>query len=123
MRLGGDWDSHYESGADYTDPHYRVSFWEGTAEEWVEIHEADVDEVLEWVRANADGRPFTLWARIRVPRRHDRDDVIDVRLHGVDPNGFDEDYPAWAKRGRPPAIHPASARSSALGTAEDPSTS
>ncbi|MDT4933141.1 MAG: hypothetical protein QOK11_1033 [Pseudonocardiales bacterium] len=60
MRLGGDFGSHYELGQEYNEPHYRVSFWTGTSEEWVEIYEADIDEVLGWVHAapSPSGREY-----------------------------------------------------------------
>lgn len=78
VRLGGDFGSHYELGQEYNEPHYRVSFWTGTSEEWVEIYEADIDEVLGWVQANADDRSYTVWARVGLPRGETEDDVVDV---------------------------------------------
>jgi hypothetical protein len=103
VRLSGDFGSHYELGQEYNEPHYRVSFWTGTSEEWVEIYEADIDEVLAWVQANADGRFYTVWARVRLPRGETEDDVVDVRLYGTDPTSWDEDFPSWARRAASPA--------------------
>lgn len=110
MRLSDDLDSHYTTGSDYNDPHYRVSLWAGTNETWIEIHEADIDEVLEWVSANANGRGATIWARIALPRPDDEDEIVDVRLYGIDPTGFDEEFPTWAARTWPPTRQPLSAR-------------
>jgi hypothetical protein len=124
MRFGDDFHAHYESGDEHNDPHYRVSFWSGTAEEWIDIHEADVGEVLEWVRAHADGRPFTLWARIRLRTWNQPDEVVDVRLHGVDPTRVDEDYPPWAAGiSATTTDHPSSATRSAYGRPKDMPTS
>ena len=48
------------------DPAYRVYFWDGP---WSckesELTQADIDEVLEWIRANGRGRPHSLWAVVR----------------------------------------------------------
>ena len=63
------------------DPAYRVCFWDspGSCDEW-ELTEADIDEVLEWVRANGRGRPHSLWVVVRGEQ-----DVQLVRLRGIDP--------------------------------------
>lgn len=38
-----------------------------TSEEW-EIADADVDEVLNWARDNADGRRFVVYVRVDTDR-------------------------------------------------------
>ncbi|SHG31167.1 hypothetical protein SAMN05443575_1988 [Jatrophihabitans endophyticus] len=115
MRLGGDLDSHYLPGDEYNQPHYRVSLWTGTTEEWVEIYEADVDEVLTWVAAHSDGRAATIWARIALQGGEDQQ-IIDVRLRGIDPTGYDEDYPPWAERVGSPTARPDGAAAEASAT-------
>lgn len=51
------------------DPTYRVYVWDGpwSGKEW-EITQADIDEVLEWIRANGRGRPHSLWASCALSR-------------------------------------------------------
>ena len=54
-------------------PAYRVYFWHyeqprdphggWVSDEW-QIEDADVDEVLNWARDNADGRRFVVYARV-----------------------------------------------------------
>lgn len=74
------------------DPAYRVYFWNSpwSCEEW-ELIQADIDEVLEWIRANGRGRPHSLWAVV-----HAQQDVRLVRLRGIDPTAAPDTWPAWA---------------------------
>lgn len=73
-------------------PRYRVHFWGETSasDEW-ELTETDLDEVLDWIRANADGRRHSLWA---VLERGDRVEL--VRLRGIDPPAAPSTWPPWA---------------------------
>ena len=74
------------------DPVYRAYFWDSPAscDEW-ELAEADIDEVLEWVRANGRGRPHSLWVVVRGEQG-----VQLVRLRGIDPTAAPDTWPAWA---------------------------
>jgi hypothetical protein len=78
------------------DPAYRAHFWDnpGSCDEW-ELTEADIDEVLDWVRANSKGRPHSLWAVVRSDR-----DVQLIRLRGIDPTAASDIWPAWAKEAK-----------------------
>jgi hypothetical protein len=73
-------------------PRYRVYYWTGSSScsEW-ELTEADLDEVLAWVRQHADGRTHSLWVVLR------RDAGVElVRLRGIDPPAPADTWPAWA---------------------------
>jgi hypothetical protein len=74
------------------DPVYRAYFWDSPAscDEW-ELAEADIDEVLEWVRANGRGRPHSLWVVVRGEQG-----VQLVRLRGIDPTAAPDAWPAGA---------------------------
>ena len=78
------------------DPAYRAYFWNSPSacDEW-ELTEADIDEVLDWVRANSNGRPHSLWAVVRSD-----DDVQLVRLRGIDRTAAPDTWPRWAKAAR-----------------------
>lgn len=75
------------------DPAYRAYFWDGTGgcDEW-ELAEADIDEVLDWVRANSRGRRHSLWAVVRSDQ-----DVQLIRLRNIDPTAGPDTWPTWAK--------------------------
>lgn len=78
------------------DPAYRVYFWTGCSvcDEW-ELTDADLDEVLAWVRQNANGRTHSLWVVLyREP------EVELVRLRGIDPTASADTWPAWATEAR-----------------------
>ena len=79
------------------DPAYRAYFWDSPSacDEW-ELSEADIDEVLDWVRANSRGRPHSLW--VVVPTTHPG--VQLVRLRGIDPTAAPDTWPAWAREAR-----------------------
>jgi hypothetical protein len=93
------------SGGGSSEPDYEVSFWSwqgtGWLESWVTIQEADVDEVLEWVRENAEGRHFTVWARSIVQQVDGRLTAFSIRLVGTEPTAGDSEYPRWARRHTP----------------------
>ena len=74
------------------DPAYRAYFWDSpsSCEEW-ELTEADIDEVLEWIRVHGRGRPHSLWVVVRAQQ-----DVQLVRLRGIDPAAAPGTWPAWA---------------------------
>lgn len=77
-------------------PSYRVFFWDRptSCEEW-ELSEVDLDEVLAWISARADGRAHSLWAVVQ------RDAGVEhVRLRGVDPPAPADVWPAWAAEAR-----------------------
>lgn len=78
------------------DPAYRAYFWDspGACDEW-ELTEADLDEVLDWVRANSRGRPHSLWVVVR----HGHE-VELVRLRGIDPPTDPSVWPTWAEEAR-----------------------
>lgn len=78
------------------DPAYRAYFWDspGACDEW-ELTRADLDEVLDWVRANSNGRPHSLWVVVRSDQ-----DVELIRLRGVDPPADPSTWPAWAKEAK-----------------------
>ena len=78
------------------DPAYRAHFWDsqGACDEW-ELTGADLDEVLDWVRANSNGRTHSLWAVVRSGK-----DVELIRLRGVDPPADSVTRPAWAKEAK-----------------------
>lgn len=70
------------------DPVYRVVFWKPQSgrpdpgwisDEW-DVHEADVDEVLTWARADAGGRQFVLYVRTE-----DDGEAGLLRLMGQEP--------------------------------------
>jgi hypothetical protein len=85
-------------GGEELSPEYRVSFWQGPhVEEWETVTEADVDEVLAWATAEADGRPYSVWARSIHPGVDGKLLADEVRLFGVDPPTGDRE-PSWAKR-------------------------
>lgn len=75
------------------DPAYRAYFWDTTAscQEW-ELTEADIDEVLDWLRDNSKGRPHSLWAVVRSDQ-----DVQLIRLRGFDPTAAPETRSTWAR--------------------------
>lgn len=78
------------------DPAYRAYFWNspGSCDEW-ELTGADIDEVLEWVRANSRGRPHSLWAVVR------SDQAVElIRLRGIDPTADRDTWPTWARETR-----------------------
>lgn len=67
-------------------PVYRVDFWddEGSSDEWRLTDVADVCEVFEWARRQADGRT----ASVCVEYTHAHDGgttVVLLRLSGPDP--------------------------------------
>ena len=75
------------------DPRYRVYFWAaggGAKEEW-QLSDADLDEVLEWIPSQSQGRTHSLWAVTRTATG-----VCLIRLRGIDtePN----QRPIWAKQ-------------------------
>jgi len=78
------------------DPSYRVFFWDGptSADEW-ELTEADLDEVLAWIHQHSAQRPHSLWATFRTA-----DDVVCVRLRGIDPPAPPAVWPRWAAETR-----------------------
>lgn len=47
------------------DPAYRVDFWEGSAicDEWLVEEAADVAEVLDWARREAQGRDIVVYVQ------------------------------------------------------------
>lgn len=72
------------------EPTYRVYFWDDrdgrlSNDEW-EIRNADVDQVLAWAEAKADGRSPSVWAVTRAAGG-----VMLIRLRGVD---LDRSVPA-----------------------------
>ena len=78
-------------------PKYRVIFWGRTddvaalrSDEW-ELSETDVLGVLSWASANAGGRPVSVWVVHR-----NGDDLIQIRLAGLDPTASSETWPSWA---------------------------
>ena len=73
-------------------PAYRVYFWKADAhcEEW-QLTEADIDEVLAWADANADGRCMSVWVV-----QGDTEGVSLIRLAGVDPPADSSVWPSWA---------------------------
>src|SRR5689334_21352421 len=80
-------------------PAYRVYFWQPVgpgeqsawrSDEW-ELTEADVDEVLAWADAHADGRAMSAWVVHR-----DADGVGLIRLAGIDPTADPGVWPSWA---------------------------
>lgn len=77
-------------------PSYRVYFWSGpgACDEW-ELKEADLDDVLDWVRVNSNGRTHNLWAVAR-----SGDEVELIRLRGIDPTTDSSVYPAWAEEAK-----------------------
>lgn len=89
-----------DQASEIDDPAYRVYFWTGSAgslwscSEW-ELAEADIDEVLDWVKAHANGRLHSLWLALRRP-----DGVQLVRLRGIDPTAEPSTWPGWAREAR-----------------------
>lgn len=78
------------------DPKYRVIFWGRIddvaalcSDEW-ELSETDVLGVLSWASANADGRSVSVWVAYR-----NGDDLIQIRLAGIDPTASSETWPSW----------------------------
>lgn len=77
------------------DPTYRVYFWAddgGAKEEW-ELSGADLDEVLEWIPSQSDGRSHSLWLVTRSPG-----DVCLIRLRGIDLDAMRHEWPSWAQQ-------------------------
>ena len=80
------------------DPKYRVVFWGRVADgeqswcsdEW-ELSETDVMGVLTWASANAAGRSVSVWVVHR-----NGDDLIQIRLAGIDPTAPSATWPSWA---------------------------
>jgi hypothetical protein len=78
------------------DPAYRAYFWDnpGACDEW-ELREADIDEILDWFRANSKGRPHSLWVVVR------SDQVVQlIRLRGIDPPAALDTWPTCAKEAK-----------------------
>ena len=77
---------------------YRVYFWRGAgaSDEW-RVTEADVTEVLDWARKEAQGRYITMW----VEHTHNGD-LGMIRLKGWEPTSS-RPPPAWVKWARYPA--------------------
>jgi len=78
------------------DPRYRVFFWTSPtcSDEW-ELTETDLDEVLDWIRQNGNGRPHSLWAVT-----DNGDGLGHIRLRGTDPTAPADSWPAWAVEAR-----------------------
>lgn len=85
-----------DQASEVDDPAYRAYFWDspGACDEW-ELTGADLDEVLDWVRANSNGRPHSLWAVVR-----SGEDVELIRLRGIDPPADPSTWPSWAKEAK-----------------------
>ena len=77
------------------DPRYRVYFWDadgGAKEEW-QLSGADLDEVLEWIPSQSQGRTHSLWAVTRTATG-----VCLIRLRGIDLDTEPNQRPIWAKQ-------------------------
>ena len=85
-------DQNWESDS----PAYRVYFWQDMASDEWELSEADIDEVLAWADAHADGRTMTVWVVHR-----DSEGVGLIRLAGIEPPAAPENWPSWASPRHP----------------------
>lgn len=89
---------HAEPRDQLDEPGYRVNFWQPTPQgawaldAYALLGAADVDEVLRWIEAKADGRRFELFAEVDTeaagPFLQPRKAAL-VRLLGSNPNADD----------------------------------